>query len=225
MYIGCQGWNQKQALLRQELKENNIEEAKIILQQLHSIVHTSEVYGTKSHSFMDEIWENLSEKAFRTMPSIDDVTIAWNIWHISRIEDLTSNILIANSEQILNDVWVKRLNISIRDTGNAMSKEEIVAFSSIVNLDELKQYRNSVGIRTIEIIKNINREDLKRKFTQLQLNRILTEGGLIEHPQSIWLLDFWGKKSVAGIILMPITRHQIVHLNDCNKLKRKSNKM
>ena len=106
-----------------------------------------------------------------------------------------------------------------------MSKEEIVAFSSIVNLDELKQYRNSVGIRTIEIIKNINREDLKRKFTQLQLNRILTEGGLIEHPQSIWLLDFWGKKSVAGIILMPITRHQIVHLNDCNKLKRKSNKM
>jgi hypothetical protein len=45
--------------------------------------------------------------------------------------------------------------------------------------------------------------------------------GVTEHKDSVWLLDFWGKKTVAGILLMPITRHQIVHLNDCIKLKER----
>ncbi|EQE04021.1 hypothetical protein [Clostridioides difficile] len=36
---------------------------------------------------------------------------------------------------------------------------------------------------------------------------------------SIWLLDFWGNKDIAGILLMPPTRHVILHLNDCCKWK------
>lgn len=35
---------------------------------------------------------------------------------------------------------------------------------------------------------------------------------------------FLGKKNVAGIILMPGTRHQIGHLNDCINLKEKIDK-
>jgi hypothetical protein len=35
------------------------------------------------------------------------------------------------------------------------------------------------------------------------------------------LLDFWGKKNVARIIMMPITRHQIVRVNDSLKLRIK----
>jgi len=52
----------------------------------------------------------------------------------------------------------------------------------------------------------------------------LNDGGVLNNSDSIWLLDFWGKKDVAGIILMPITRHQIVHLNDCFNLKQKIDK-
>jgi hypothetical protein len=51
------------------------------------------------------------------------------------------------------------------------------------------------------------------------VGRILDEGGVTGHKDSLWLLDFWGKKTVAGILLMPITRHQILHLNDSMKLK------
>jgi hypothetical protein len=220
-----QYWNPKQALLRQALKEGQIEEARILLCELHSAVHSSEIYETLSPSYMDEIWEGLSEKDFRTMPSTNDVTIAWNIWHITRIEDITANILIANTEQILNDEWLKKLNISIKDTGNAMSDEEIISFSDGIDLKELRNYRNSVGTRTKQIIESLKQEDLKYKFKQSQMSRILTEGGVIEHSESVWLLDFWSKKTVAGILLMPITRHQIVHLNDCRKLKSKCNRL
>jgi hypothetical protein len=225
MFNVGQNWNPQQALLKQTLKEDKIEETKILLYKLHSIVHSSKTYRSKCLSYLDEIWENMSEKDFRTMPSIDDVTIVWNIWHITRIEDITANILIANTSQILDDKWLKKLNTTIKDTGNAMTDQEIISFSNEINVGELRNYRDSVGNRTKQIIENLKQEDLKHKFKQTLVKRILTQGGVTEHPESIWLLDFWGKKTVAGILLMPITRHQIVHLNDCSKLKSKCRKL
>jgi hypothetical protein len=53
------------------------------------------------------------------------------------------------------------------------------------------------------------------------LQRVLVEGGILNVDGSIWLLDFWGRKNVAGILTMPLTRHQVVHLNDSLKIKAK----
>lgn len=44
-------------------------------------------------------------------------------------------------------------------------------------------------------------------------------GGVVSHPESEWLADFWTQKDAAGIILMPLTRHQLLHLNQCGKIK------
>jgi hypothetical protein len=85
----------------------------------------------------------------------------------------------------------------------------------------LISYRDEVGWRTRDIVKNIKPPDLKRKMKPESVERILAEGGVTSHKDSLWLLDFWGKKTVTGILLIPITRHQILHLNDSMKLKKK----
>jgi hypothetical protein len=54
-----------------------------------------------------------------------------------------------------------------------------------------------------------------------RLQRILDEGGVLNVEGANWLIDFWGKKNVAGILLMPITRHQMVHMNESMRLKKK----
>lgn len=217
--VGSQ-WNPLQAQLRELIaKKESFKEAMQLALTLHGILHCSTVSGTPEKTVMDSVWENLSEDAFYTMPTIKDVTVAWNIWHVTRIEDLTANILIANGTQILNDAWRKKLNTSVTDTGNAMTDEEIIALSRELDREALKAYRNAVGLRTREILQALKPEDLGRKFSKKQVNRIFQEGGVTTHPDSRWLLDFWGKKNVTGILLMPITRHQMGHLNDCFKLK------
>ncbi len=225
MFNVGQYWNPKQALLKQNLKDCKIEEAKLQLHELHSVVHSAEIYETQIQSYLDDIFNGLSDIVFRIMPPKHNATIAWNVWHITRIEDLTTNILIANSEQVLNTEWLKRMKVDIKDTGNAMSDQEIISFSNEVSLQELRNYRNAVGNKTKQIIEDLKKEDLKRKFEQSQFNKILEVGGVTEHQKSSWLLDFWGKKTVAGILLMPVTRHQIVHLNDCSKIKDKCSKI
>ena len=217
-------WNPKQAQLREALSDaKRFDEAIKLCLELHGIVHSRGVSGLSRPTYYDEIWDGLSREAFVAMPTPKDATIAWNIWHIARIEDITANLLIRDGKQIMDDTWLKRLGVNVRDTGNAMTDEEITDFSRRVDMDALRRYRDAVGTRTRDILSSLEPQDLKRKIKPESLARILREGGVSEHKDSIWLLDFWGRKNVAGILLMPITRHQIVHLNDSMRLKMKIN--
>lgn len=215
-------WNSNQKLLRDIIKKpERFDEARKLFLTMHGLVHSAEVSNAEEATFMDRICDGLQEKDYAIMPTEEDVTIAWNIWHITRIEDLTINMLVNRSEQVLNSEWLARLKTDVTDTGNAMTDDEIMDFSRQVSPDELLKYRIAVGKQTRKILSGLTSEDMKRKITKKDTERILLSRGVLDKPDSIWLLDFWGKKDVAGIILMPITRHQIVHLNDCHLLKQR----
>lgn len=218
-------WNPKQAQLKDALSDTKrFDEAMKLCLELHGIVHSRGVSGLSHPTYYDEIWDGLNHEAFIAIPTPKDATIAWNIWHITRIEDITANLLIRDERQILDDAWLEKLGVNVRDTGNAMTDEEIMDFSRRVDMDALRRYRDAVGARTRDILSSLEPQDLKRKIKPESLACILCEGGVSEHKDSIWLLDFWGRKNVAGILLMPITRHQIVHLNDSMRLKMKMSK-
>ena len=215
-------WNPKQALLKEMLsKPNQFKEGIELCLELHSLVHTAETSNVNYTTYEDELWDGLSEDIFRGQVKKKSTTIAWNLWHITRIEDITVNILIADERQVLNPDWRRKLKTEVLDTGNAMTDQEIADFSSCVDMKELRNYRIQVGRKTQGIIQNLKPSDLKRKMTEIQLNRIISEGGVLKLEGSIGLIDFWGRKTVAGLLLMPVTRHQIVHINDSLKIKEK----
>lgn len=218
-------WNSKQKSLNEMIrKSGKFNESKELLLSMHGSVHFAEVSNAKNPTVMDKLCDGLQKKDYAVMPTDKDVTIAWNIWHITRIEDLTINILVNHSEQVLSNDWLTQLNINVTDTGNAMTDDEIMDFSKCINIEELLKYRTAVGMQTQKILSCLKYEDMKRKIERKDAEKILNDGGVLNHPDSIWLLDFWGKKDVAGIILMPLTRHQIVHINDCFNLKQKINR-
>lgn len=223
MFSVVKDWNPKHSLLRSIIqKEDRFDEYIKLIYELHSMVHTCEVYSKGKETLEDDLWDGLDLKACSMMPTPKDTTIAWNIWHITRIEDLIVNILIDNEAQELNiGKWHAKLNVDVMDTGNAMSVNEIIDFSSKIDIYQLRNYRIAVGKRSRDIFKKLNPSDFKSKVQPNRLNRILDEGGVLDVEGSKWLLDFWGRKNIAGLILMPITRHQIVHLNDSMKIKEK----
>jgi hypothetical protein len=215
-------WNSRQNELREILlkPDRHAEAIRLCLDQ-HAMVHSSEMAGSNALTFEDEVWDGLSDSAFRTMPTAKDETIAWNLWHITRIEDITMNILVAGATQVINaEPWLKRMNVTACDTGNAMTDEEIVAFSRAIDRQALRDYRIAVGRKTRAIIEGLAVPDLKRKMEPARLQRILDEGAVLNGDGARWLIDFWGRKNVAGLLLMPATRHQLVHLNESSRLKK-----
>ncbi|WP_455684954.1 DinB family protein [Thomasclavelia sp.] len=199
-------------------KKNSLDKAKFLFLEIHAKLNLSEISNSKENE-VDKLFNDLNKNEYAIMPTKKDETIAWVLWHITRIEDLTTNMLIAKENQIFDQTWQRRLNVSITDTGNALDDDEIMYLSKNINIDELICYRNTVSKNTWEIVKNLTNDDMKRKIDLNDLNRILNVGGLTTDEDSIWLLDFWGKKDVAGIILMPLTRHIMLHLNDCCRWK------
>lgn len=165
---------------------------------------------------------NLNEHTI--MPTLKDVTIAWNFWHITRIEDMVVSRLIYHREELFEQ-WNQKLRTTYRDTGNAMTDEEILELSRQVDFNQLMAYRREVGNQTKTLLKDLRFSDLNKKVRKEDIEILAAIGSVSNHPDAIWLLDFWGKKDVSGLLLMPVLRHPFVHLFDNLKLFNKIKKM
>lgn len=221
MNIVSTDWSDRHKSLNQFIRNpNSFPEAVETALSLHAELHRAVVSALKDPNAVDALIEDITPTECAVMPTQKDETIAWAVWHIARIEDLTMNLLVGNGAQVFDENRQKRIGTTVRDTGNAMSDDEILSFSRQISFHNLLQYRDAVGIRSREILRALRPGDMKRKITPESTTRILAEGGVTTHADSIWLLDFWGKKDVAGILLMPLTRHQTLHLNDCDLWKK-----
>ncbi|RFZ78185.1 DinB family protein [Lacrimispora amygdalina] len=219
-YFG-EGLSEEHKALNQIIrKKQRTEEAIKIFLDIHKQLHRSNIKDREENE-TDRLFGDLKPWEYAVMPGREDETIAWVVWHIARIEDLTMGILAARGDQLFNEDWCRKINSPIKDTGNALSDEEIMAFSKQVNCQELLDYRSAVGERTREIVSRFTFEDMKREVNQADLMKIQREGGVTLQKDSEWLLEFWGTKDVAGLLLMPPTRHVMLHLNDCCKWKEK----
>jgi hypothetical protein len=186
----------------------------------HAALHSGEIDQIGSWSFEDEILNDLDEETVRRIPLNCEHSIAWCIWHISRIEDVTMNMLVAGSAQLLGeDKWQDRMAVSAIDTGNLMDEENVVDLSAKIDIASLRTYRLAVGRRTREIVKVLQPADLSKKVDPRHLQRVADEGAVVEAAQG--LIDYWGKRTIAGLLLMPPTRHNFIHLNEATGLKNR----
>jgi hypothetical protein len=148
--------------------------------------------------------------------------VAWLIWHIARIEDVTMNVLVAGRAQIMHrDNWLARMKINLHHTGNIMSEAEVAHLSASISIEALRAYRLAVGRGTREIVRQLQPEEVTQKVNPLRLEQLMAEGAVAKEASG--LIDYWGKRSIAGLLLMPATRHNPVHLNEASRLKRRRN--
>lgn len=215
-------WNKRHQILRQALhRPADPAPAIALFLEQHALVHSAQVAAGEENTFADEVWEGLSEAAARYIPPNGEHSIIWCFWHLARIEDVTMNVLLAGRAQLFEEQgWAPRLKAPCRETGNALAPAEIAALSATADLGALRAYRDAVGRRTREIVRPLQAGDLAQKVAPGRLQRLLDEGAVVEASRG--LLEYWGGLTHAGLLLMPPTRHNLVHLNEALQLKRKA---
>jgi hypothetical protein len=214
-------WNKRQTEFRDLLRsyKQHTRAMEMFLSQ-HAQLHSAEMAGSEPWSFEDWIWEDLSETQFRRIPHGDEHSIAWILWHIARIEDVTMNMLVAGEDQLFNQGgWAERLGANVRHTGNAMDTAAVKELSTAVNLTALREYRLAVGRRTQTIVSRIEPETLKAKVDPHRLERVKSEGVVVEAANAV--IEYWRARDICGLLLMPPTRHAFIHLNEALRLKRR----
>ena len=73
-----------------------------------------------------------------------------------------------------------------------------------------------------EIVSNLLPGEFRNKVDTRRIN-ILKEQNAVKKEAS-WLLEYWGNKTTAGLILMPATRHIFLHLNKSIRIKQRIQK-
>jgi len=212
-------WNQQQHLLQRALSlpEQHPEYISLFLSQ-HAQVHASRMSHTAKWSFEDEVLNEMDDPSLRRIPPKGEHSIAWIVWHLARIEDVTMNILVAGNEQLLErEGWLDKLGTNMKDTGNAANVEKITRLSHMLDLDNLIAYRIAVGQRTRQIVSQLTPNELKQKVNPDRIIQVRLTGSVVAGASD--LLDYWSKRTVAGLLLMPPTRHCFLHLNEALRIK------
>ena len=213
-------WNNGQQKLRRALTAKDYQNAvnQILIQ--HAMVHSKKVSRMDVWSFEDELWHGLTDEQFRAIPPKGEHSIAWILFHIARIEDITMNMLVAGTVQVYKrDNWAKKLKSTIHHSANKMDDNSVKQLSSSLDMAALREYRLSVGKKTREIVHQIQPDEFSQKVELVRLEKLLKEGAMIEDAMEI--IDYWSKRTIAGLLLMPPTRHNFLHLNEAFRIKTK----
>ena len=171
--------------------------------------------------------EDLKREDFDAMPYMNadgyhSKNIAYSIWHVFRIEDIVAHTLVKGDEEILfSGNYQSRINSNLITTGNELVKEQISDFTKQLNIDELYSYVADVKKSTEVIIRDLTYGDLKIKVPDERKEKLQSLGVVSNDENAIWLIDYWCKKDVRGLIQMPFSRHWIMHIEACQRIKNK----
>lgn len=171
--------------------------------------------------------EDLRREDFNAMPYINadgyhSKNIAYSIWHVFRIEDIVAHTLVKGDEEILfSGNYQSRINSPVITTGNELVKEQISDFTKQLNIDELYSYVADVKKSTEDIMRDLTYGDLKIKVPDERKEKLQSLGVVSNNENAVWLIDYWCKKDVRGLIQMPFFRHWIMHIEACQRIKNK----
>lgn len=213
--------------LERALQGDDIEYIRKLALDVHAMVHPAEVSEKKEKTIADYVLDYMMEgHQNELMPrenweedlhyaGTNTVPMCWQFWHTYRIEDLVSNILMADQDQLFDADWQKKIGANITDTGNALELDEAIAFAKGIHVDALREYMIAVGKNTRQILEKLTLEQVKSMVPEEWVVRILEEGGVTTDIRSVWLLVFWGRLTRGGMILTPMTGHHMMHLPPC----------
>jgi hypothetical protein len=213
-----QEWSNLHTQMQTQIKKKDSYEAGIntLFDLRNQLMHTLS-------SFRDE----LSKEDFYAIPFINakgyhSKTIAYSIWHIFRIEDIVAHSLLSDETQIFfADNYQERIHSPIITTGNELVKQQIADFSKKLNLNELYAYSSKVKVSTDRIISGLSFDKMKRKTAGGKKEYLKSLDVVSTDEQAVWLIDYWCNKDIRGLIHMPFSRHWIMHIEACLRIKNK----
>jgi hypothetical protein len=215
-----QTWLRQQERLVACLATPGLElEALDLAPRQHAQVHASAVSQSGLYSFEDEVLDGLGEQQLRSRPGDEPNSIAWLLWHCARIEDVTTNLLIAGQPQVVErEDWPGRLKIAAADVGTGMGDTQVSQVSSQIDLGALRAYRQAVGGSTRQILLTLAPERLHEGIDPAWIERLLASGVLGQGAED--LAEIWGSWKVGDLVRQPAIRHSFVHLQEAQEIKQ-----
>lgn len=211
-------WSELNKAMQIQIRKNDTYDAGI---------HTLFELRNRLMKTLTTFYSELSREEFNAIPFLNadgyhNKTIAYSMWHIFRIEDIVSHVLINGDEQVFcTGNYRKRIHSPIITTGNELVKRQIADFSRQLDLKELYSYILEVKASTEKIIKSLSYDGLKKKVSEERKECLKSLNVVSNDENAIWLIDYWCGKDMRELIQMPFSRHWIMHIEASLRIRNK----
>lgn len=119
----------------------------------HAAVHASDVGGRVS--LVERVFGELGDEQMRIRPGAGLNSLVWLLWHMARTEDAAVNPVVAARDQVLDDQWMRRMNVPWRIIGTGMTEDEVAEMTARADIGAVRAYRSAVGRRTQEVAREL----------------------------------------------------------------------
>lgn len=176
----------------------------------HAAVHASDVGG--SATLVERVFGDLGDDAMRMRPGRGLNSLVWLLWHMARTEDAAVNPVVAARDQVLDEEWIRRMNVAWRTIGTGMTSEEVTEMSAHADIAAVRAYRSAVGRRTQEVVRGLLPEAWDEIVEAPDIRRAAAVGALrdwVEGAKYPWL--GWTR---AEQLASSALRHNSAHIGE-----------
>jgi hypothetical protein len=158
-------------------------------------------YHAVHGGFVDDLFAGLTDEQARARPHGLN-SIAWLVWHATRVEDAAVSRFVADRPQVLVDEgWLDRLGVARRDVGAGMASPDVDALSAAIDLEALRGYARAVADRTLGVAGALAPAAWDDAVPAERIRSVVADEALLVDAGR-WVADFWARGHPRGWFLL-----------------------
>ena len=158
-------------------------------------------YHAVHGGFVDDLFAGLTDEQVRARPHGLN-SVAWLVWHATRVEDAAVNRFVADHPQVLaEEGWLDRLGVTRRDVGSGMASTEVEALSARIDPAALRGYARAVADRTRSVASSLSPAAWDEVVPADRIRSVVTDEALLVDAGR-WVEEFWARGHARGWYLL-----------------------
>jgi hypothetical protein len=137
-------------------------------------------YTPLTEFYLAGFWQVVTPAQMRQRPHPRLNSIAWNLWHIARVEDAGLNRFVMHQAQVLDSAdWMAQMNLPWRHHGGEMTLAEVDELNTRIDLAALHRYMQAVHDRTRAVVATIDQSTLLQPLDLAFIRQVVVDEGLV----------------------------------------------
>jgi DinB family protein len=158
-------------------------------------------YDATHGGFVEELFAGLTDAQVRERPHGLN-SVAWLVWHATRVEDAAVSRFVADRPQVLQEGdWRRRLRIEQQDVGSGMTGAEVASVSARIDTAALRSYARAVAERTRSVAGSLAPVAWEEIVSPERVRSVVAAEGLLVDAGR-WVEEFWARGHSRGWYLL-----------------------
>ncbi len=117
----------------------------------------------ESQQYLNRALDGLTQEEIARAPGAESNSIAFILWHVSRVEDMWVNRVIRGEKEVYGaGGWQERLGTPPKESGYSYTREQLQAWP-VPTLELLRGYADAVREQTMALLESVTAEKLSEE--------------------------------------------------------------